>query len=69
MELWKRSGRFRGVFQGAPTYPAASPYRRIDTILIPAAWPGAITQTVLDEDLSDHEPVVVEVPITSLQVK
>ncbi len=69
MELWKRSGRFRGVFQGAPTYPAASPYRRIDTILIPAAWPGAITQTVLDEDLSDHEPVVVEVPTTSLQVK
>ena len=60
MELWRESGRFRGVFDGPATYPAKAPYRRIDTVLVPQTWPAGATSRVLDVDLSDHEPVVVK---------
>ncbi len=65
LRLWKASGRFAGVFDGAPTFPATGPNRRIDTVLLPAEWSAQYGATwsdeVLDVDLSDHEPVVVRV--------
>ncbi len=64
---WQASGRFAGVFDGPLTFPAAAPNRRLDSVLLPKAWlerRGATwTDTVLDVDLSDHEPVVVRVTL------
>ena len=63
--LWEASGRFSGVFSGALTFPADAPNRRLDTVLLPKSWQedrGATwMDTVLDVDLSDHEPVGVRV--------
>ncbi|MDF1838907.1 MAG: endonuclease/exonuclease/phosphatase family protein, partial [Planctomycetota bacterium] len=63
MERLKRSGHWRGVFQGAATFPSHAPHRRIDSVLIPSAWPGTLEQRVLDVDLSDHEPALVTVTL------
>lgn len=67
LRLWEASGRFAGVFGGAPSFPSTRPDRRLDTILIPIEWldrQGATwTAGVLDVDLSDHEPVVVRVSL------
>ena len=59
--------RDAGASSGLPTYPAAAPRRRIDTVMVPASWdfttvsPG---ETSGDFDLvraTDHRPVVVDV--------
>ncbi|MCP5020483.1 MAG: hypothetical protein GY930_01795 [bacterium] len=57
--LWRGSGRFQGVFDGKPTWPARAPRRRIDSVLVPIAWPELVGERVLDVKLSDHRPVVV----------
>ena len=62
-QLWRDSGRFAGVFDGPPTYPAHAPSRRIDTVLVPPSFGRVLEARVLDWDLSDHEPVLVTVEL------
>ncbi|MFT5200169.1 MAG: endonuclease/exonuclease/phosphatase family metal-dependent hydrolase [Planctomycetota bacterium] len=60
--LWRDSDRFQGVFDGAPTWPTwptRAARRRIDSVLVPIAWPDLVGERVLDVKLSDHSPVVV----------
>jgi endonuclease/exonuclease/phosphatase family metal-dependent hydrolase len=57
MKLWRESGKFNGVFDGAMTYPADKPTRRIDYILGPAAW-TVVEQRVIPTTVSDHRPVL-----------
>jgi endonuclease/exonuclease/phosphatase family metal-dependent hydrolase len=67
LRLWEASGRFAGVFDGAPSFPSSRPNRRLDTVLLPIEWLDRCEATwkdeVLDVDLSDHEPVVVRVTL------
>ena len=63
LALLRESGRFRGVFDGAPTFPSHAPGRRIDTVLVPASFGGVVSQVVLDVNLSDHEPVLVVIEL------
>ena len=64
LRRWEASGRFAGIFDGPPTFPASAPNRRIDTVLLPIEWldkyNATWTHEVLDVNLSDHEPVVVK---------
>ena len=65
MRSFRSSGLFEGVFDGAPTFPASSPRRRIDTILVPRSLGQVVEERVLDVDLSDHEPVEVLIRLAS----
>ena len=64
-ELLEASGRFSGVFHGDATFPAQVPRRRIDTVLVPRGW-HVVAERVADVNLSDHEPVLVEVRLPTV---
>src|SRR5258708_5178095 len=57
IELVRASGHFAGVVDGPKTFPSEVPERRLDYIFAPAAW-ELIEERVLDNDVSDHRPVV-----------
>lgn len=67
---WRRlldGRRDAGEALALPTYPADEPEKRIDTVMVPAAWETtavSLAETVSDSDLiraTDHRPVVVDV--------
>lgn len=59
--------RDAGSALAAPTFPAAAPRRRIDTVMVPAEWQVSLVslaETADESDLvraTDHRPVVVDV--------
>ncbi len=57
MSLFREEKRFSGVIDGAPTFPAGAPSRRIDYILAPSEW-TLIEERVIDTGISDHLAVV-----------
>jgi endonuclease/exonuclease/phosphatase family metal-dependent hydrolase len=52
----RRSGRFSGVFNGPPTYPAENPTRTTDYIFAPSGW-TVVDHRVIPTTASDHLPV------------
>lgn len=57
IELVRRSGKFSGNFEGPKTYPSDKPDQRIDYIFAPAGW-KLLDERVIDDEVSDHRPVV-----------
>lgn len=57
LELLRKSGRFSGLVDGPPTFPARAPRRRIDHVLAPAPWKLLEHHTV-EIGSSDHLAVV-----------
>ena len=57
LESIVESGRFHGLVDGRPTFPASAPDRRIDYVFGPAEWTHIETD-VLITAASDHRPVV-----------
>lgn len=57
MNVFRDSGRFSGMFDGAPTFPSEKPTRRIDYILAPKSW-ELIQSRVIPDIVSDHLAVV-----------
>lgn len=57
MELFRASGRFTGLVDGPPTFPASAPDRRLDHVLAPSTW-TLVEARVVDTGASDHLAVV-----------
>lgn len=56
IEAIRRSGRFAGVFDGPPTFPAERPEQTIDFVFGPADWTVTEHRTI-PTTVSDHRPV------------
>lgn len=54
-----RSGRFAASFDRRATFPRGTPYRRIDYVFGPAAWPVQL-ERVIDCGTSDHLAVATD---------
>jgi endonuclease/exonuclease/phosphatase family metal-dependent hydrolase len=57
LELLRVSGRFSGLVDAPPTFPARAPRRRIDHVLAPATW-TLLEHHTLTIGASDHLAVV-----------
>lgn len=57
--LWRAEASLEFPSQGAPTYPASAPSRRIDEVAWPASW-KLVEQGVFDCGVSDHLGVFVQ---------
>jgi endonuclease/exonuclease/phosphatase family metal-dependent hydrolase len=57
MEAFRATGRFAGLVETPPTFPARKPARRIDYVLAPAGW-KLLEQHVVDTGVSDHLAVL-----------
>lgn len=57
MSMLRDGGRFSGVVEGPPTFPAHAPTRRIDYILAPSTW-ELVEHRVVETGVSDHLAVV-----------
>jgi endonuclease/exonuclease/phosphatase family metal-dependent hydrolase len=57
--LIQNSGRFTGIFDGPPTFPATDPSRTIDFVFAPSSW-AVQEHEVITNVVSDHLAVMTE---------